>query len=166
VTFGPIKLPDGRLANFVNFDRASARGLELTGAARPHLRLRIAASYTFLRSRLERAFAGSDKEVGLPLLRRPRHSGSLEAGWAASRYSLPLDMSFVGKRRDIDPVSFSRFDSAGMFARVENLLNQDYAEVLGFPAYKLDFSAGLRVRLGEVSEEHRSPLRQAPWPRG
>ena len=34
------------------------------------------------------------------------------------------------------------------FARIENLLNQDYQEVLGFPAYRLNFSAGLRVRIG------------------
>ena len=75
VTFGPIKLPDGRLTNFVNFDRASARGVELTGAAHPILRLRLAASYTFLRSRLDRSFDPTDREVGLQLLRRPRHSG-------------------------------------------------------------------------------------------
>ena len=31
---------------------------------------------------------------------------------------------------------------------IENLLNQDYQEVLGFPAYRLNFSAGLRVRVG------------------
>jgi hypothetical protein len=35
-----------------------------------------------------------------------------------------------------------------MFARVENLLNQDYQEIIGFPAYRLNFSAGLRVRIG------------------
>ncbi|HLF84022.1 MAG TPA: TonB-dependent receptor, partial [Blastocatellia bacterium] len=171
-TFGPIQLPDGRLTNFVNFDRTSAKGLELVGAARPLLRLRVAASYTFLRSRLERAADATDKEVGLPLLRRPRHSGSVQLNWTAPRYDLSLDGSFVGRRRDIDPVSFSRFDNAGrpifnggyaklnaagsyhisnfvsLFTRVENLLNQDYQEVLGFPAYRLNFSAGLRIRVG------------------
>jgi vitamin B12 transporter len=172
VTFGPIKLPDGRLTNFVNFDRASARGLELIGSARPLLRLRVTGSYTFLRSRLDRSLDPTNREVGLPLLRRPRHSGSLEISWTAQRYDLSLDGSFVGNRRDIDPVSGSRFDQAGrailnsgyaklnltgsyrvgsfarLFARVENLMNQDYQEVLGFPAYRLNFSAGLRVMLG------------------
>jgi len=172
VTFGPIKLPDGRLTNFVNFDRASARGLELIGSARPLLHLRVAGSYTYLRSRLDRSLDPTNREVGLPLLRRPRHSGSLEISWTAQRYDLSLDGSFVGNRRDIDPVSGSRFDQAGrailnsgyaklnltgsyrvsrfarIFARVENLMNQDYQEVLGFPAYGLTFSAGLRVMLG------------------
>lgn len=171
-TFGPIKLPDGRLTNFVNFDRASARGLELIVSARPLLHLRVGGSYTFLRSRLDRSLDPTNREVGLPLLRRPRHSGSLEIGWTAQRYDLSLDGSFVGNRRDIDPVSGSRFDPAGrailnsgyaklnvtgsyrvssfarLFARIENLMNQDYQEVLGFPAYRLHFSAGVRVMLG------------------
>jgi len=172
VTFGPIKLPDGRLTNFVNFDRASARGLELTGAAHPILRLRLAASYTFLRSRLDRSFDPTDREVGLPLLRRPRHSGSLEINWTEERYDLSVSGSFVGARRDIDPLTGARFDQGGkailnggyaklnaagsyhatnsvsLFAHVENLLNQNYQEVRGYPAYRLNFSAGLRIKLG------------------
>jgi outer membrane cobalamin receptor len=78
----------------------------------------------------------------------------------------------VGERRDINPISGARLNPAGKaffndgyvklnaagswiitrrlaaFARVENLLNQDYQEVLGFPAYRLNFAAGLRIRLG------------------
>lgn len=172
VTFGPVKLPDGRLTNFVNFDRASARGLELIAAAHPLRGLRLTASYTFLRSRLDRSFDLTDKEVGLPLLRRPAHSGSMDVSWVAQRYDVSLTGYFVGARRDIDPLSGARFDASGrplasagytklnaagsyhlssfmsVFARVENLLNQTYQEVLGFPAYRLNFSAGLRVRLG------------------
>jgi outer membrane cobalamin receptor len=34
------------------------------------------------------------------------------------------------------------------FARIENLLNQNYQEVLSYPAYRLNFSAGLRFHLG------------------
>lgn len=172
VTFGPIKLPDGRLTNFVNFDRASARGLEVISAVHPVLRLRIAASYTFLRSRLDRSFEPTDKEVGLALLRRPRHSGSLEISWTGQRYDASVSGSFVGARRDIDPVTGARFEQSGqaifsggyakmnaagsyrinrfvsLFARVENFLNQDYEEVRGFPAYRLNFTAGLRIKIG------------------
>lgn len=172
LTFGPIKLPDGTLTNFINFDRASARGLELIGAAHPLLRLRLAASYTFLSSRLDRSFDSTDREVGLPLLRRPRHSGSIEINWTEQRYDLSVSGSFVGARRDIDPITGARFDQNGeaifnsgyaklnasgsyhasksvsLFARVENLLNQNYQEVRGFPAYRLNFVAGLRVKFG------------------
>jgi outer membrane cobalamin receptor len=171
VTFGPISLPDGTLTNFVNVERASARGIELTAAARPLLQLRIAGSYTLLRSKTERAANALSPEVGLVLLRRPRHSGSLEASWVGQKYDLAVDGSFVGRRRDLDPVTGARFiagrpifndgyvklNAAGsyhagrfitLFARAENLLNQDYQEILGFPAYRFNFSAGLRVRIG------------------
>jgi outer membrane cobalamin receptor len=171
-TFGPVRLDDGTLTNFVNVERSTARGLELAGAARPVRQLRLAASYTFLRSRLERAESVLNPELGLPLLRRPRHAGTIEASWVADRWDVSLDGSFIGRRRDIDPISGARFDAAGQaiynegyaklnlagsyriasglrtFARVENLLNQDYQEVLGFPAYRLNFSAGLRVQIG------------------
>jgi outer membrane cobalamin receptor len=171
VTFGPISLPDGTLTNFVNVERASARGIELTAAARPLLQLRIAGSYTLLRSKTERAANALSPEVGLVLLRRPRHSGSLEASWVGQRYDFAVDGSFVGRRRDLHPVTGARFiagrpifndgyaklNAAGsfhagrfitLFARAENLLNQDYQEILGFPAYRFNFSAGLRVRVG------------------
>ena len=171
-TFGPITLPDGRQTNFINLDRASARGVELMAAARPLWKLRIAGSYTFLRSRVERAGNGLEPEVGLPLLRRPRNSGAFELTWVDRRFDLRMDCSAVGRQRDLNPISGARFDGAGRaifndgyvklnlagsfqltsrftaFARVENLLNQDYQEVLGFPAYRLNFIAGLRIRIG------------------
>ncbi|MFL6214925.1 MAG: TonB-dependent receptor [Blastocatellia bacterium] len=172
LTFGPVRLSDGTLTNFVNVERSTARGLEMVSAVRPLRQLRLAASYTFLRSRLERAESVLNPELGLPLLRRPRHAGTIEASWVADRWDVTLDGSLIGRRRDIDPISGARFDPTGRviynegytklnlsgsyriagglraFARVENLLNQDYQEVLGFPAYRLNFSAGLRVQVG------------------
>jgi vitamin B12 transporter len=186
--FEPIRLADGTLTNFVNADRASGRGVEVTANARPGgalSRLRVSGSYTFLRSRLDRAadvltflpptFDGvfvPNPELGLPLLRRPRHSGAFEATWIDQRFDVIVDGSIVGKRRDFIPFPFAKFDVSGkpiysegyaklnaaasfhlknsvsVFARVENLLNRDYQEVLGFPAYRLNFSAGLRIRVG------------------
>jgi len=186
--FGPIRLADGTLTNFINADRASGRGVEIMANARPGgalSRLRISGSYTFLRSRLDRAadvltfppptFDGvfvPNPELELPLLRRPRHSGAFEATWIEQRFNVTVDGSIVGKRRDFIPFPFAKFDLSGkpifsggyaklnaagsfhlnnsvsLFARVENLLNQDYQEVLGFPAYRLNFSAGLRIRVG------------------
>ena len=171
VTFGPIQLPDGTLTNFVNVERASARGIELTGSARPALKLRVSGNYTFLRTKVEQAANALSREVGLSLLRRPRHLGAFEVGWVAQKYDLCVTGSLVGSRRDLDPVTGARFidgrpisndgyaklNAAGsyhagrfvtLFARVENLLNQDYQEILGFPAYRLNFTAGLRVRIG------------------
>jgi outer membrane cobalamin receptor len=170
-TFGPVKLADGKLTNFINLERASARGLEIAAATQLALKLRLAASYTVLRSRLERADSSS-AEVGLQLLRRPRHSGSFEIGWVDNKFDVAFDGSLTGKRRDIDPVSGARFNASQQpifsdgyaklnaagsyhfthrvtaFARLENLLNQDYQEILGYPAYRLNFRAGLRLRIG------------------
>jgi len=90
----------------------------------------------------------------------------LNVSWVGRRVEANLVGYFVGQRRDLDPVSFSRLatnkgyskvDLAGsyrlaprvtMFARIENLLNQNYQEVLGYPAYRLNFSAGMRFRVG------------------
>jgi len=184
----PIRLANGALTNFINADRASARGVELVTSARPGgalSRLRLSGSYTFLRSSLDRAedvltfppptFEGMfapNPELGLPLLRRPRHSGAFEAAWIDQRFDVTVYGSLVGKRRDFIPFPFAKFDSSGkpifsdgyarlnaagsfhlsnslsFFARIENLLNQNFQEVLGFPAYRLNFTAGLRVRVG------------------
>ena len=187
-TSEPIRLEDGSLTNFINADRASGRGVELSVNARPGgtlSRLSLSGNYTFLRSRLDRAadvltfppptFAGvfvPNPELGLPLLRRPRHSGAFEASWVDQRFDVTVDGSIVGRRRDFVPFPFAKFGLSGepifndgyaklnaagsfhvnesviLFARVENLLNQDYQEVLGFPAYRLNFTAGLRLRVG------------------
>ena len=164
-TFGPIRLSDGLLTNFINYDRALARGLELVVLARPTRRVSFGGSYTLTDSKLIAA-REAVSEIGLPLLRRPKNAGALNAAWTGERFTLNLDAFLIGRRRDVDPVTFSRLvynrgyarvDLAGSyrltprvaaFARIENLLNQDYQEVLGFPAYRLNFSAGLRFRIG------------------
>ncbi|MBX3278123.1 MAG: TonB-dependent receptor [Acidobacteria bacterium] len=172
---GPVTLPDGRLTHFVNFDRARARGLEIGAMLRPVRRFNIGGQYTFLDSQLTAVADVIDfntlqlapsPEAGRPLLRRPRHSGAFNAGWIGERWETTLTGLFVGPRRDINPLSFSRLainegyarlDWAGayratpratLFARIDNLLNRNYQEVLGYPAYRLNFSAGVRVRVG------------------
>jgi outer membrane cobalamin receptor len=178
---GPIRLADGRLTHYVNNDRTIARGMEFAFSMSPYKRrLLIGGTYTLLKTKLEAAADVIDfstgtlipnREVGFPLLRRPRHSGTLNVAWIGDRFEVNLDGFFVGRRRDGDPVTFDRFRNGSpifndayqrldlawtyrftsrmaIFARIENLLNQSYQEVLGFPAYKLNFSAGMKFRLG------------------
>jgi outer membrane cobalamin receptor len=178
---GPVTLPDGRKTHFINNDRATAEGFELSISARPNRWLRFDGNYTLLDTKLDAASdvfdsdAGTlvrNPEVGLPLYRRPRHSGSASVAFIGSRFDANLEGVFIGKRRDFDPALFSRFDTKGrpiynggytkldlagsyrlsslvsLFGRIENLLNQDYEEVLGYPAYRLNFSAGMRFRIG------------------
>ncbi len=180
---GPVKLPDGRLTNFINNDRARARGFELLLLWHPNRLLQFGGTYTLLDTECLSASDVIDfntfppqlmpnREIGLPLLRRPRNSGSFFASLVGEKFDVNLYGLFIGKRRDGDPVTFSRFDAQGqpiynegyakldmtgsyrlrswwsMFARVENLLNRDYQEVLGYPAYRLNFSAGMSFRIG------------------
>jgi outer membrane cobalamin receptor len=123
-TSEPIRLANGTLTNYVNADRASGRGIELIAMARPGgelSRLRLSGSYTFLRSRLDRAadvltflpptFEGrfvANPELGLPLLRRPRHSGAFEASWVDRKFDVTLEGSIVGRRRDFIPFPFAK----------------------------------------------------------
>jgi vitamin B12 transporter len=180
---GPISLSDGRLTNYINNDRARARGFELSVNLHPNRWLQIGGTYTLLKTELTSSadildFSSvspqliANPEVGLPLLRRPRNSGSVYASLVASKFDINLYGLFIGQRRDVDPVTFLRFDGQGgpifnsgyqkldltgsyrltswwnMFGRIENLLNQRYQEVLGYPAYRLNFSAGMRFRVG------------------
>jgi outer membrane receptor protein involved in Fe transport len=178
---GPVRLSDGRYTNFINYDRTFARGFELALSWRPKRWLEFGSNYTALESRLLAAADVVDPatnqlvanpEIGLPLIYRPRHSGSISATLSTETFSLSLIGSLLGKRRDRDPLTWSLFDNLGkpiynpgyqkvdlagsyritpwmnMFARVENLLNQDYQEVLGYSAYRLNFSAGMRFRIG------------------
>lgn len=178
---GPISLADGRLTHYVNNDRARAYGYETILSARPLRRLQINGQYTFLKTRLISAapvinYATlqlvPNPEVSFELLRRPTHSGSASVSWLGNRFDLHLDGFWLGRRRDIDPVTFARFnernqpiyngsftriDAAGsfrltsgltFFARLENGLNRNYQEVLGYQAYRRTFSTGLRISLG------------------
>src|SRR5262245_18741236 len=178
---GPIKLPDGRLTNFINFNRARARGMELALTWNPKKSVQFGGSYTLLDTKLEEAaevfdfISGANvtnPEIGLPLLRRPRNTGSFYFNWMTRKMDLNLIGYILGKRRDRDPVTSSLFDAqgqpifnsgysridltsayrpthwVGIFWRIENLLNRTYQEVLGYPAYRLTFSAGMRFKVG------------------
>jgi len=178
---GPVKLANGRVTNFINNDRATAEGFEFSVSTRPNRWLRFDGNYTLLDTNLDAASDVLDSatqtlirnpEIGLPLDRRPRNSGSASIVFTGERLTANLDGFFIGKRRDFDPALFSRFDLQGrpiynggytkldlagsyrfnslvsFFGRIENLLNQDYQEVLGYPAYRLNFSAGMRFRIG------------------
>ena len=173
---GPVTTATGVLTSFINNDRARARGVELSLAIRPTRSLSLSGNYTLTDSKLIAAAPIIDfnslklvpnPEVGFSLLRRPKHSGTINVAWTAEKFALNLDGFFIGKRRDVDPVTFSRFaNSKGYqkvdvassyqftphitgFTRIENLLNQNYQEVLGYPAYRLNFSVGVKINLSK-----------------
>ena len=89
---GPVRLPDGRMTNFINNDRATA-GASSSVSTRPNRWLRFDGAYTLLNTNLDAASKVLDSatgtlipnpEVGLPLYRRPRHSGSASVASSAA----------------------------------------------------------------------------------
>ena len=104
---------------------------------------------------------------GQPLLRRPKHSGTLLLTYLGSRWGANLGGSFVGRRADSDflfaglnidhAAGYARVDLGGWYAitsritayaNVENALNDHYNEVVGYPALTANFRAGVRFRIG------------------
>lgn len=162
---------------YQNISRATSRGVEVVGDVRPTTWLAFTASYTYLKTRVEDAGAaggtGTTFEEGKPLVRRPKHSGRLDARTRfADRFSLGVAANYVGRRDDID---FNAFPSVrrelpsyvaldadasldlfhqtasrpGVTAtvRAENLFDKEYDTVLGFRGRGRAVFAGFRLGL-------------------
>lgn len=144
---------DNATNRFGNVGAASSQGLELALQRDLTSSVHTAASYTFTDTEEE----GADR----PLVRRPRHSGSLHLGYRTGILHANLVAIYTGARADILPVfPFSRttneshttFDAnlqvpLGRFTpyvKVENLTDVEYEEVLGFPSASRRFVAGVR----------------------
>ena len=92
---------DGR-PDFLNIAGSKARGVELeTVLQRPVRGVTAAATYTFDKTEVTATTStGAAFQPGQPLLRRPRHSGTVRFGYTAGRASLNLDLRVVGQRHD------------------------------------------------------------------
>jgi vitamin B12 transporter len=152
---------------YENIDKSIAHGAEVELHGRPWSRLSIDAAYNYTSTQiLEQPFAFDDlHQPGHPLLRRPKHSGSLLLNYLARRWGANLGGSFIGRRADSDFLGFNidhaagyaRVDLGGWYAltsritayvNVENALNKQYQEVVGYPALGANFRAGMRFRIG------------------
>jgi vitamin B12 transporter len=159
-TFGATAF-DTQIRNLIDFDfltftnrnigRASSRGVELWSRYSTSS-LSIAANLTLLDT--------EDLDTGASLLRRPDESASLVLIAGPGDWDLSATATFVGRRADVDAVTFSRvelgshsrLDLAGRFeawrrlqpyARVENVTDERYEEVAGFPAPRQQLILGL-----------------------
>jgi vitamin B12 transporter len=147
-----------------NVERARTRGLEvksdlvLPGAAT----LRLA--YTFLEA--------DNLSQAKRLLRRPRHSGSLDLGRSfgpprgqlgAGAFNVGAGLRWIAQREDVHAATFLDIDGEDysvvrayaawqvndrltLRARVENLLDERYEDVHGFPQPGLGAYAGVEWR--------------------
>ena len=145
---------------YQNIDHSIAHGAE--GQATAHLSSRLSLTSAYVYTSTQQL---SGTLLGQPLLRRPKHSGSLLLSYLGSRWGANLGGSFVGRRADSDFLGFNIDHAAGYarvdlggwyainsrvtaYANVENAVNQHYNEVVGYPALTANFRAGLRFRIG------------------
>jgi outer membrane cobalamin receptor len=152
---------------YQNIDKALAHGAELELKGRITTRLAVDAGYNYASTQiLSQPFAFDDLHApGAPLLRRPKHSGSLLFTYSGNRWGANLGGSFIGRRADSDFLIFNithapgyaRVDAGGWYSihprvtayfNVENLLDKQYQEVVGYPALGINVRAGLRFRIG------------------
>jgi outer membrane cobalamin receptor len=152
-----------------NVSNAQARGVELGAAWQRASGLSLRAAYTLLDTEIlavdNSAQAPSPYRVGDPLLRRPRHSGSVTASWTAARASLFATVDARGETLDAEPnfgpagglyenpgrtvvdlgSTFELFEHLDVFARVMNLFDREYEEVFGYPSPGRTAFIGVRV---------------------
>jgi outer membrane receptor protein involved in Fe transport len=159
------------LSSFIsdNLANARARGVEFSVRLRPARSLDFAANYTRLDSSIlaldGSTLSQSPFEVGQPLIRRPRNSGSLNATWSHGRLMLNLNGYWRTQVLDVEP-NFGAFGGlfpnpgyflantgftcrlrrgVEFYGRLNNFLNRKYEEALGFPALHLNFLTGVRL---------------------
>ena len=152
---------------YQNIDKSLAHGAEVEFRGQILPRLSLDAGYNYMSTQiLEQPFAFDDlHQPGRPLLRRPKHSGSLLFTYLRNRWGGSLGGSFVGRRPDSDFLGlnidhapgYARIDTSGWYAvtpritaylNLGNVLNKHYQEVVGYPSLGINFRAGMRFRIG------------------
>jgi vitamin B12 transporter len=135
-----------------NIQRARTRGAELSAqTALPGI-VEARVAYTYLEA--------ENRASHTRLLRRPRHSFSADAWHDFGRgVSAGAGVKFAAHRRDVNARTFAQIDAEdytvvrvyaawqatprlALKARVENLLNEKYEEVNGYPALGFGAFAG------------------------
>jgi vitamin B12 transporter len=158
---------DPTTGSFLNFnvDRAKTLGVEVCIRIDLLPALHLAGNYTYTDTEARGTPAGFGLEEGGPLLRRPKHKASVDLFWSFldERGELGASILYVGRRRDLDPVTFDAviaddyvtLDLNGRFritrwleafGRIENVLDEGYEDVLGFNAPGLSAWGGIRLR--------------------
>ncbi|MBM4148784.1 MAG: TonB-dependent receptor [Lentisphaerae bacterium] len=146
---------------YVNRPESEMRGVETALFFKPVATVSVRAGYTRLDA--------EDADTGERLVRRPEHRATLDAGWQfVPGARVDVGLVHVGERDDNmwDPVTFMPVrveldpytlvnvavscrvnDNAEVFARVENLLDEEYEDIWGTGTTGLGAYGGVRVTL-------------------
>ncbi len=145
---------------WINIDKAWSRGAEFSATARLAGFIAVHGAYTLLDTRVVND--ADPTQIGLQLVRRPRNSGSASIELARGKWTFAGGARFVGERQEQDFIFFAINRNPGYnfvyadatwkatkhftpFVRVNNLLNANYQEVLGYQALSRNGAVGMRV---------------------
>jgi outer membrane cobalamin receptor len=147
-----------------NIQASRARGLEFSSKMKIAPWLTASGGYTRMWTRItasntpDSPFFG----VGQEIAHQPGNAGTVSLTLAPRRWSFAAGAILVGERQDPDPYVFGVTRNRGYqnvwafgsfrldkhltpFFRAANLLNEDYMEILGYPALSRTAYGGLRV---------------------
>jgi vitamin B12 transporter len=152
-----------------NAGRVDTQGVEFVPAVEPMPGLKFSGNFTYL----DQTHVSPAPDI--QPIRVPKYSAFALLSYARKALWMPDDAVaaslayyFVGDREDINPMTsliqnhdaYDRFDltvsydpglrwrqisDEQVYARVVNLLDRNYAEVMGFPSPPINFVAGVRV---------------------
>lgn len=90
------------VAEYINIDGSKADGWEVEWALqRPVFGVTASASYALVDHRVVTNISTSQQfQPGQPLLRRPKHAGTIRASWVGGRATLSFNARLVGDRHD------------------------------------------------------------------
>jgi vitamin B12 transporter len=146
----------------LNLGAARTQGLELEARVMPLPEFTITGSYTYLD-----AEKTSEEDISQPqgarLPRRPRHEGYISASYlwfgklrttaAAKFVNAREEINFGGPNTDIEDYAFLNIaaeyevnKNLSVFGRIENLTDEEYSEVFGFPNLGRAAYGGVSVR--------------------
>jgi|Deesub1362A_J573_1020465.scaffolds.fasta_scaffold00183_37 vitamin B12 transporter len=133
-----------------NIAEAEVKGIETDATFKLTNAFNLKASYTYLDT--------EDKSTGQRLTRRPIDKFNLTARFADKNSSVLAEFIYVGKRydssagRDLAPYSLVNLSGSykmkrnlTLFARVENLFDEDYEEAGGYGTPGISFYGGIKT---------------------
>lgn len=134
---------------YVNIDRAATDGLELEGRALLGAGFDLTLAYAWTDAR--------DETTGARLLRNPENVGSATLGWTGGRLSGALTVRAEGDQDDSGGVregfvtanlnaAWAVNDQVTLTARIENLADERYQQVLGYGEPGRSGYVGIRLR--------------------
>jgi vitamin B12 transporter len=143
---------------YVNRTRTQTKGWEIFGVAEPLTDFIIRLGYTKLTAN---DLAHEETQGPLPLLRRADYKFTLDAGYKWNGASLQISAQRVGPHWDENFATYERVvvapytlvnvfaayaltSSVGIYMRINNLLDADYTEALGYNSPRFGMYGGLK----------------------